>query len=145
MMDWWGLSSYPALGDAFLEATFVVGPTCQGRDRYGLIVRAPDTSQGIILEFACNGDYRIYKWDGSHYTALKSWTRGSAILTGPNQTNRMGVWMKGNTIKLYANRILLAQVSDATYTSGLFGVVIGSAHTPDFTVSVDKVEVWNLP
>jgi len=145
MLDWWGLSSYPALSDAFIEATFVVGPICQGRDRYGLIVRAPNTSQGIILEFACNGDYRIYRWDGSNYTALKPWTRGTGILTGPNQTNRMGVWLKGATIKLYANRILLAEVSDSTYTSGLFGLVVGSAHTPDFTVSVDKVEYWTLP
>lgn len=144
MLDWWALSSYPALSDAFIEATFVVGPTCQGRDRYGLIVRAPDTRQGIVLEFACNGDYRIYRWDGSQYTALKSWTRGAGILTGPNQTNRMGVWLKGSTIKLYANRILLAEVSDSTYPSGLFGLVIGSAHTPDFTVAVDKVEYWTL-
>ena len=145
MIDWWDMSSYPALDDGFIEATFVVGPACQGRDRYGLIVRAPDTSQGVILEFACNGDYRIYIWDGSHYTALKPWTHGTAILSGPNQTNRMGVWMEGNTIKLYANRILLAEVSEGAYTSGTFGLVIASAKTPDFTVSVDKVEVWSLP
>ncbi len=145
MMDWWGMSSYAVPSDLFLEATFRTGGACQGKDRYGLIVRAPDPSQGIILQFACDGRYRIYRWDGSTFTALKPWTRGSAILSGPNQTNRMGVWLEGHTIKLYANRILLAEVTDDTYLSGSFGLVIAADQTPDFTVSVDQVAYWTLP
>ncbi len=145
MIDWWGLSSYPVPDNVFIEATFITGPNCSGKDRYGLIVRAPDTQQGIILEFACNGRYRIYRWDGSHFTSLKPWTQGDAILSGPNQTNRMGVWLEGSTIKLYANRILLSEVTDPTYPSGSFGLVVASENTPDFTVSVDQVEYWTLP
>ncbi len=145
MIDWWGLSSYPVPDNVFIEATFITGPNCSGKDRYGLIVRAPDTQQGIILEFACNGRYRIYRWDGSHFTSLKPWTQGNAILSGPNQTNRMGVWLEGSTIKLYANRILLSEVTDSTYPSGSFGLVVASENTPDFTVSVDQVEYWTLP
>lgn len=145
MLDWWGLSAHQVPADGFLEATFVVGPACQGRDRYGVIVRAPDATQGIIVEFACNGEYRIYRWDGSQYTALKPWTHGGAIYPGPNQTNRLGVWLQGDTLRLYANRILLTEVTGNLYPSGAFGLVIGSANTPDFTVGVDLVEFWKLP
>ncbi len=145
MTDSWGLSSYPPVGDGFLEATFITGDTCSDLDRYGLIVRAPDPSQGVVVEFSCDGRYRVYQWDGEHYTALHYWARGNAILSGPNQTNRMGVWMEGDTLKIYANRILLAEVKDADYLQGYFGLVIASEKTPDFTVAVDEVNYWTLP
>ncbi len=145
MVDSWGLSSYPPVGDGFLEATFVTGATCSDLDRYGLIVRAPDPSQGVVVEFACDGRFRVYQWDGEHYTALRYWSRGQAILSGPNQTNRMGVWMEGATLKIYANRILLAEVKDQNYLQGYFGLVIASEKTPDFTVAVDQVNYWTLP
>ena len=144
MVDTWALSSYPALGDAYIEATFVTGGSCAGQDRYGMIVRAPDTNQGIVVEFACNGRYRIYIWDGAHYTALQHWTSAAAIHTGPNKTNKMGVWLEGGTLKLYANRMLLATVQQSHYLSpGKFGLVIAADQTLDFTVAVDEVDYWS--
>ena len=147
MLDSWALSSYPPLGDGFIEATFITGNTCTGLDRYGLIVRAPDPTQGIVIEFSCDGRYRIYIWDGSNYTALHRWAHGAGIHAGPNQTNRMGVWLEGNTIKLYANRVLLASVSQSRYSAaGKFGLVIASEKTANFTVAVDEVDYWtSLP
>ena len=146
MVDSWALSSYPALGDAFIEATFVTGSPCSGLDRYGMIVRAPDTDRGVVVEFSCDGRYRVYIWDGANYTGLQNWTHGAAIAAGPNQTNRMGIWLQGNTVKVYANRVLLGTVSEGKYASGRFGLVIASKNTPDFTVAVDEVAYWtHLP
>ena len=146
MVDSWALSSYPALGDAFIEGTFITGNPCSGLDRYGMIVRAPDTDRGVVVEFSCDGRYRVYIWDGANYTGLQNWTHGAAIAGGPNKTNRLGIWLQGNTVKVYANRVLLGTVSQNKYASGRFGLVIASKNTTDFTVSVDKVEYWtNLP
>ncbi len=147
MLDSWALSSYPPLGDGFVEATFITGDTCTGLDRYGLIVRAPDPTQGVVVEFSCDGRYRIYTWDGSNYTALHRWAHGAGIHAGPDKTNRMGVWLEGNTVKLYANRVLLASVSQSQYSApGKFGLVIASEKTADFTVAVDEVDYWtSLP
>jgi len=110
--NYWGLSAYPALTDAYLEGVFITGPECRGRDRYGFIVRAPSPQFGIVV---------------------------------PNQTNRLGVWMEGNTMKIYINRRLVGQVTDNVYTQGRFGVVVGARETSGFWAAVDEVAYWLLP
>ena len=142
--NYWGLSAYPALTDAYLEGVFTTGPTCRGRDRYGFIVRAPSPQFGIIVLASCGGEFLVFRWDGE-YNVLQDWTRTDAIRTGPNQTNRLGVWMEGNTLKIYINRRLVGQVTDNVYTQGRFGLVVGARETSGFWVAVDEVAYWSLP
>ena len=52
--------------------------------------------------------------------------------------------MKGSTISLYANGYKLAELTDTTYDQGQFGLVVGSVNTENLTISVDKVEYWDL-
>jgi hypothetical protein len=141
-IDEWGLSNRPALEDFYLEITATTGDVCSGLDRYGVLVRAPDASQGYVYGFSCNGRYRIYKWDGENYTGLKEWTSSPHILSGPNQTNRVGIWVVGDTFKLYANGKFLAEVSDDEYEEGRFGVFIGSTDTDHFKVYVEEAAYW---
>ena len=140
----WGLSDKPSLDDYYLQATFITGNTCSGLDRYGLLARAPDPDKGYVFEFTCDGHYRLYTWDGQNYHALQEWRSVAPILTGPNQTNKMGIWMKGSTLRLYANGYKLAEFTDSTFDHGQFGLVIGSANTNNFSVSVDQVAYWDL-
>jgi hypothetical protein len=140
----WGVSDQPSMKDYYLQATFITGNTCSGLDKYGLLARAPDTDKGYVFEFSCDGHYRLYVWDGA-YTALQEWTSSGSIVTGPNQTNVMGIYMKGTDIRLYANSHKIAEFTDSTFDHGLFGLVIGSVNTPNFTVYVDQVAYWELP
>jgi hypothetical protein len=140
----WGLSNKPAIKNFFLEARFKTGGTCDGLDRYGVLVRAPDPNKGYVFEFSCDGRFRIYKWDGENYKAIQEWKASSSIFAGSDQNNRLGIWMKGKTIRLYANGQLLGEYEDDTYDEGRFGLVIGADQTEDFTVSVDEVSYWIL-
>ncbi len=142
--DEWGLSDKPALKDYYLQATFITGDSCSGLDHYGLLARAPDPNSGYVLEFSCDGHYRLYKWDGKNYTALQEWHTTSTIHTGANQTNIMGLWMKGSTLRVYANGFKLAEFTDSTYGQGQFGLTIGSVNTNNLTVNVDQVAYWDL-
>ncbi len=142
--DEWGLSNKPALKDYYLQATFITGTACSGLDHYGLLARAPDPNSGYVLEFSCDGHYRLYKWDGKNYTALQEWRTTSNIHTGANQTNIMGIWMKGTTLRVYANGFKLAEFTDSTYSQGQFGLVIGSTDTNNLTINVDQVAYWDL-
>lgn len=142
--DQWGLSDRPSLEDFYLEMTALTGPNCSGKDRYGVLVRAPDPSQGYVFSFSCDGRYRLYAWDGSDFTGIVGWTKSNRILAGPNQSNRLGFWVEGDTIKLYANRRLLKTLTDGTYTKGRFGLVMGAPNTAGFTVYVDEVAYWLL-
>lgn len=142
--DEWGLSNKPALKDYYLQATFITGGACSGLDHYGLLARAPDPNSGYVLEFSCDGHYRLYKWDGKNYTALQEWHTTSNIHTGANQTNIMGIWMKDSTLRVYANGFKLAEFTDSTYNQGQFGLVIGSTDTNNLTINVDQVAYWDL-
>lgn len=139
----WDISTRPSLDDYYMQATFITGDACSGLDRYGLLVRAPVPEKGYVFEFTCDGHYRLYVWDGS-YHAIQEWTSAAAIKTDPNQTNVMGIWLKGDDIRLYANSYKLAEFTDDTFDHGQFGLAIGSANTNNFTVYVDKVSLWDL-
>lgn len=140
--DNWGLCIRPGIEDFYLEITVKTGNVCSGLDDYGVLIRAPDKDQGYVYGFSCNGRYRIYIWDGETYTGLQAWRASSHILSGPNQTNRLGIWAEGDTFKLYANGKFLAEVSDDTYSEGRFGLFIGSAETAHFKVYVEEVAYW---
>jgi hypothetical protein len=142
--DEWGLSLRPEVDNFYLQATFITGDTCADADRYGVLLRAPDPSQGYVFGFSCSGRYRLYSWDGETYRGIQEWRSSSAIRAGANQTNVLGVWMDGETIRLYANGQLLAEFTDDQFDAGKFGLFIGSPETDNFTVYVDEVATWDL-
>jgi len=142
--DEWGLSLRPEIDNFYLQATFITGGTCADADRYGVLLRAPNPNQGYVFGFSCTGRYRLYTWDGENYRGIQEWRASGAIRVGANQTNILGVWMDGETIRLYANGQLLAEFTDDQFDSGKFGLFIGSADTTNFTVFVDEVATWDL-
>jgi hypothetical protein len=136
----WSLS-YPKPKDFYLEATFKVD-TCSGLDRYGLVFRAPDITNGYFFGFSCDGKYslRIYNQQGD----LIPWTPNPAILSGSNQVNRIGILAMGDRYAFYANGKLLQETKETTFTEGgLFGAFIASANTGNFTVHMDEIAFWN--
>lgn len=141
--DEWGLSNYQSISDFYIEATFRTGETCSGLDRYGLLLRSPDPNQGYVMAFSCDGRYRLYAWDGT-YNGLIEWTTGSAIQSGPDKTNKMGVYMEGETIKIYANGSLLAELEADNFDSGQFGLFVASGNTRNFTTYVEDLTLWEL-
>jgi hypothetical protein len=138
----WGVSRVSGLKDFYLEGNFITGEACSGLDRYGFLFRAPRPTEGYVVNFSCNGQYRLYIWDGSQYKPLVPWTPSTTIRRGANQKNTLGIAAIGNTITIYANRIPLTSITDNTYPSGGFGLLIGSAETQNFTVLVEDVAYW---
>jgi len=142
--DEWGITTEPNLSDFYLEATFKTGETCSGLDRYGVLVRAPTENSGYVFGFSCDGRYRIYKWDGANYSGLQSWKQATQIKTGANQTNQLGFFAQGSTIKLYANGQLLQELTDSTYSEGRFGLFVCSVNTEELEVFVEDMAYWDL-
>ncbi len=142
--DEWGVAAGANLTDFYLEITTQMGDQCSGTDRYGLIFRAPDPSQGYIFEFSCDGRYRLYKWDGEEYTGIQGWKSSALILSGPDKENRLGVMIDGSDVKLFANGKLLGEYVIEDYPEGRFGLVVGSTNTDNFKVMVDSASFWDL-
>ena len=132
------------ISNFYMEAVFKT-ETCSGSDRYGLMVRASRQNEGYLYGFTCDGQYSLRKWDGDHFSDLIKWSQNSAIQTGANQSNRMGIMAKSGHFSLYANGNLLGQADDPSYATGTFGFFISSAKTENLTVQADEIAYWNLP
>jgi hypothetical protein len=142
--DVWTMS-YPQMDDFYLEVVFSIGKTCPGKDRHGILFRAPDNTQGYLYNVACDGSYQLRSWDGEQFTDLINWTVDPHIAQGPEITQRLGVWAEGDRLVLYVNGFQITETRDSTFSKGTFGVNIAAAETVDFTVDVIEAKVWDLP
>jgi hypothetical protein len=149
--DGWRLTT-PLMTNFYLEVTFKTS-TCTGDDRYGVIVRVPDSlnpDRGYLLGFTCDGQYSLRRWNAEvgakgEMVNLIGWTASDAIKSGQNQTNRMGLMAVGNRLIVYANGQMLKEADDNTFQQGYFGVFVGARETTDFTVQVDQARYWDNP
>ena len=140
--------SWKEIEDFYLEATGTFGPACSGKDRFGMIFRAPDTSEGYIINISCDGSYRLSKYESAdeEYTVLKGWTGTPHANTGPGSTNRLGVRIQGNLIAGYVNGNKVFEVTNDTFSAeGRMGVIVAASNTPGFTAYLTRVAYWNLP
>lgn len=141
-----------AFTNTYIEATFKIG-ACSGRDHYGIILRVPEVSepdQGYLFGLSCDGAYSLRRWNGEilpkgEMKKLVDWTASSAINSGSNQVNRLGILAVGNRLALYANGKYLTEVQDNSYSTGYFGVFIGQVATQDFSVQLDEMSYWENP
>lgn len=136
-------TTFPEPGDAYIEGIFTNGP-CSGGDQYGLVFRSTDETAGFFC-VTCDGRYSLTYFDGSQFTRMLAWQNTPAINTGSNQTNRLGAWLDGSNISLYANGILLTETTvDAIQPQGKYGAYISGINTPLFTVSLTEIAYWEL-
>ncbi len=142
----WSLS-WEEFTNFYLEITGSFGDECSGKDRYGMIFRAPDTSEGYLISISCDGSFRLSKWESEteEYTVLTGWTTSEYIAQGPGGLNRLGVMVKGSKITGYVNGHQVFEVNDGTFTSGRFGVLVAASNTAGFTASLDQAVYWKLP
>jgi hypothetical protein len=69
----------------------------------------------------------------------------SAIITGPEAVNRLGIMAENDKLSLYINGTLVNEVTDAQFNQGGFGIFVGSDTPNILTVSVDEIAYWSLP
>ena len=143
ILEIWSLS-YPVLTDFYLEYTVITGQVCQGRDRYGMVVRAPDPNSGYVFGVSCDGSFRLRYWDGVEFTVLQDWTASELINTGPGVFNRLGIKAEAEKLTLYVNGGSLAEVEDDTLSEGKFGAFIKGEGTAGFRATVTEVFYWDF-
>ena len=142
--NWW--LNYQKIQDFYLEGKFTTRE-CSSDDQYGLVFRAPNYFDGFGYYFTvtCDGNFNLMRWDTNGAVNLIKWEKAEAIQAGPNQTNDLGIWAKGDLIRLYANEKMIKEVMDSSMiNTGHFGLFIDSRQTPGFTIKLDEISYWNL-
>jgi len=143
--NWW--LNYQQIQDFYLQAKFKT-QLCSSDDQYGLVFRAPNYNSGLGYYFTitCDGHFNLMRWDGNGVANLFTWEKADAIQAGSNQTNVFGIWVKQNLIRLYANGVLLKEITDSSLANkGHFGLFIDSRQTPGFTIELDEIAYWENP
>lgn len=128
----------------YIEAKFDIS-TCSGKDQYGVVFRAPNMQDGYAYFYGltCDGGYNLRKWDSSGLSVLLENTPGDSINTGSDKTNVLGVWVKDDRIRLYANGQFLKEISDASLSNdGHYGLFINARETAGFTIKLDEISYW---
>lgn len=150
--DGWRLAATPKLNNFYIEMKVSTG-TCSADDRYGIMFRVPvsrEANRGYLFGVTCDGKYSLREWDETvgdkgQMTNHVYWTAASAIQTGSNKTNTLGIMAVGDRMILYINGVLLTEVKDATFTEGSFGIFVGARQTDQFTIAVDEMSYWKNP
>ncbi len=144
-VDGWTVS-WPKVSNFYIEMKAKSGD-CQGADRYGLVVRVPETfDTGYQYGITCDGRYSLRIWDpdAKQYINLVKWTHSDLINAGSGETNRLGLKADGDQLSLYINGHFLTQVTDKHFSEGRFGPFIGHDKTEDYTIYIQDVAMWEL-
>lgn len=119
---------------------------CKGADGFGLMVRVPNVTtgnSGYLFGVTCDGKYGLRKWNGEKMLTLINWKANDAIKKGSNQTNRLGISLIGNEIKLYVNGVYVGSAVDKDFRQGGFGLFISARETDKMTALLDEIALWN--
>jgi hypothetical protein len=105
----------------------------QGFGWGGLFCRAQDPDNFYFGAFHNRGDYGIFLFQNGELSPLV--TGADDIINTASGTNRVAFTCAGNTLALTINDQAMAEVQDATFTSGVVGIAVQS----DFELGVDAI------
>jgi len=118
---------------------------CLPDDNFGLIFRAPDNQRGYLFGVTCDGRIGLWNWDGKNAYTIVPWSTSSALNTGLNAINRIGVAAYGNDFLLYANGKLVTHIENSDYQDGgKIGYYVFTSDEQAFTIKFDDLAYWLL-
>jgi S1-C subfamily serine protease len=118
--------------------TQVLSPTSGGD--YGVVCRYQDENNFYAMEVSEDGYFTIWKQENGEMVYIADWAASDAIPV--NQALTIQAVCAGNRLMLGVNGTLLAEVTDDSFTSGEYGVVVGTYDQGDLKVGFDNFTVY---
>jgi hypothetical protein len=111
---------------------------------YGVLFRMQDNERFYRFEISADGHFIVERRnaDGTWTRLLPDWMASAAINQGQNAANRLKIIASGSQISVYANDVLLQQVSDSAYAAGTIGLDAGSFGDTNLQVAFDNLVVY---
>ncbi len=109
---------------------------------YGLVCRHQDGQNYYGLTISSSGAYRILKNKEGTMEFLAEGMAPSGIIRG-GETNRVTADCISETLSLYANGRLLAQVQDDDFDTGVVGLLAGTKLVTGFTARFDNYALFS--
>ncbi len=118
--------------------TRIDNPT--GVGDYGVICRLVDDQNFYALEVSEDGYFSIWKQVNGESFTLYDWTFSDSIPV--DRPFRIDAACVGNRLLLGVNDILLADVTDDSFASGRYGLIVGTLNPGNLTIAFDNYTVY---
>jgi hypothetical protein len=106
---------------------------------FGLLCRLQANEDFYYFAINNNGGYVIGKVkNGELVDLFPDGVRQSEVIKPGSQTNRLRADCVGNTLRMYVNNVLLAEVTDPDFRSGASGLLAAAVENQGFEVRFDN-------
>jgi hypothetical protein len=145
---WWSYSDHQS-GNVYAEISATNGD-CIAKDAVGFVIRVDQATSagGYGIEVSCDGEWQFLRYrQGKQAQVMAAWAAADVIKTGPNATNRLGLWAYQNHFIVFLNGKQVGELYDRNnaYTFGTFAVYVRASQTYDLTAQFDDFAFWNIP
>lgn len=121
----------------------VTGSTASKGGYFGLVCRHGGGGEFYALVIGTDGFYGIGKKGSGVFSFLKQGAVPPEANLSITEANRVRADCMGNTLALYVNGILVAEVQDKSYLKGDVGMVVGSRTKGTVTALFDSFAVFS--
>jgi hypothetical protein len=139
---WVGPQGAESLRDFLLEVevSHVAGPL---DNEMGIVFRRGE-SGFYYFKISSDGYYALSRFRSGQWEPLIKWTASSAVKTGAQARNLLGVLASGASLTLMVNDVVLATISDSAFTTGAFALAAGTYDKGGVEVAFDDLNIWEL-
>ena len=131
------------LDDFYLEIT--ANPSlCGENDVYGILFRVNSPYDYYRLLVSCAGKVRIERIYRSGPIVLQDWVIAGNIPPGAPLMVRLGLWVSGSNIRLFAGDFFLFEVQDDFFPSGSIGLYARSGGKSPLTVNFRDLVIYEV-
>lgn len=129
--------------DFYLEATVKRVALCKTDDQFGVLFRAQNEQNFYRLMINCQGQIAVQQMVGSTPSFLMNWTPNAEVSLWQPYT--LGIWAKGQTLRIYVNDHLQVEITRGTFDSGGIGFYARAAGDTPLTVSFSDLNLYEIP
>nr|HMN30371.1 SH3 domain-containing protein [Caldilineaceae bacterium] len=129
--------------DFFLEINSKVVRAAKESD-LGIIFRQVDNDNYYTFTYSPDGFFRLDKRLADEWEELLPWTTSSAIQSGTNFSNQLGILADGQDFTLIINDTIVAQVTDVSFRSGQIGLTASAFDAAEVEAHFDDLKLWLL-
>ena len=109
---------------------------------YGVMCRASTNGDGYYFMINANGFFTIAMGDGDYVLPLVDWQQSDAIRSEIDR-NVIRASCVGDQLQMFVNNQLVAEVTDASFTTGFAGLSVAGANNTDADVAFDNVAIYS--
>ncbi|TFH37400.1 MAG: hypothetical protein E4G99_02640 [Anaerolineales bacterium] len=118
---------------------------CLSNDEFGLVFRINQDFEHYRFTLTCQGEARVVGVIQGVERVLIPSTSSTAIFPGLFLSNRLGIWMEGDSFRFFINGEEIFSDRDPSLMNGHVGLVVRARQSGQTTASFDNFILRTLP